>query len=465
MEHYCGIIGFADNLTNLYFIKALNKLQHRGQESAGVCYTDCSGMCMMHYHKNLGLVKEAFKNYQFKTQSLFAIGHVRYSTRKKTTLEMKIKESQPFMGTISNGQFSVAHNGNIPNIGRLVKEHGLIVETHSDTEVIVKYLEYLFLKYDQSWDDTLRAFINKIPGAYCLVILTKDALYGIRDNYGIRPLSIGHRNNNYCIASETVAFGNNYKFMRNVKPGEIIKIQLDRVNQLYTLNTIYQKRVAIPSVFCSFEYIYFMNHQSLKTSSRNMTVWNLRYKIGHIMGKKEQQTQNRIVVPVPNTAIPYAKGFADASKLPYREYLVKNKNMHRTFILPTEKERKTACDKKFIYLKDKLNGKNIYLLDDSIVRGTTMSTIINKLKQCGVNEIHLRITSPPIRSECYFGIDMSTKKELIAHNKSIEEIRIKLGATSLTYLDIDTMKKTFGENTCTSCFTNNGNYDKKLLDW
>ncbi len=213
--------------------------------------------------------------------------------------------------------------------------------------------------------------------------------------------------------------------------------------------------------FCSFEMIYFMHHDSIVNGTE---CDEIRYNLGYKLGTTEKKIiKNSIVVCLPNSAIPNARGFSDAIGRPYFPFIKKRKNMIRTFILPSEKKRQDACDKKFMFDSENLANKDIYLIDDSIVRGTTMKSVITKLRDMGVNTINVRITSPVIISPCYFGIDMSTKEELISNNKSVEEIKNELNVDSLIYIDINSMKEVFGINVCTSCFT--GEYNKELLDW
>ena len=455
MKHYCGIISFVGKFDSDDVVQGLQSLQHRGHEGAGISFIENNKIIGF---KNLGLVKNIFNNFHFKTKTnSIAIGHIRYSTRKKTSVEIKLKETQPFIGDTRFCSFSLAHNGNIPNINSLIKEYELNIKTHSDTEVVVRFIEYLTDQYN-NFDDALIYVLNKIPGVYCFVIMTTTKLYAMRDSYGTRPLSIGKDvNNNICISSETCSFSDKFKFIRDVQPGELVSIDLDK-----NIKTIHQK--AKRNMFCSFEYIYFMNYKSKKN---NKHISDVRFKLGYQMGLSflNNKYKNFIVVGVPNSSIPAAQGFAAATKLPYKNFIIKRNDVNRTFILPSEKQRINACKKKFIFDSDGLKGSNMFLVDDSIVRGTTMKTIVESLRQIGVLQIHLIITSPPIKSPCYLGIDMSTKNELIAHNKKISLIANQLNVDNLTYLDTEKMKDIFVEPVCTSCFTNNGNFDRQLFDW
>lgn len=444
MEHHCGIIGAIGNNIGEYVINGLYKLQHRGYESAGISYND-NGLKL---YKNLGLVNDVFNGFNIGITNS-AIGHVRYSTIKKASPEIMLSEAQPFL---SHDNFSICHNGNIPTINKIKKQFEINVDNSSDTFVIMKLLERMYQKYN-NWPDTLKFIMNTIPGSYCFLVLTCDNIYALRDQYGIRPLIIGKNNLGHCFVSESCAL-ENFKFLRNVNPGEIVS-----VNNKNVLEVVYQCEKITPS-FCSFEYIYFMNHNSI---SNDIKIEKLRYEHGYQLGLKEQNIlENSIVVPIPMSSLPGAYGFADATKIPFELYIQKKINIGRTFILPTKEKRSFACQNKFIFGDEsKIINKNIYIIDDSIVRGTTMKYIVKSLKSA--KSIHIRILSPPIKSPCYFGIDMSTKDELIAHNKTIEEIKNDLGVTSLKYIDIEAMTSIFKEPVCTSCFT--GKYNSELLDW
>lgn len=465
MEHHCGVYGVCDVFTNNYLVPCLSQLQHRGSESAGICYVDSRNKKII-LHKKLGLVNHVFDGFRFGCISQLAIGHVRYSTRKGKSLEEREASCQPFIGYIGEEQFALAHNGNVPNITGLVEEYGIDPTLDSDTLILVKFLEKIYEKY-KNWEETLIFMMNRVPGAYCFVVLTKNKLYALRDRFGIRPLCLGHRDRGgFVVASETVALGD-HKFLRDVKPGEIVA--LFPSNGQFKLETVYQNKNTSPQ-FCALEYIYFMSYKSTSVTGKrpkefSRTVENIRYQLGFSLGQSERfiNLSNKITVPVPNSSLPSGKGFADGANIPYGEFIIRNPDILRTFILPTQEERREACEQKFAFLLDEIAGKEIYLVDDSIVRGTTMRVIIKKLKEAGALAIHLRIISPPVISPCYYGIDMSTREELLAYNKNINEISRELGADSVKYLDLDKMKEIMGEPVCTSCFT--GQYDSRLLDW
>lgn len=458
IQDKCGIFAIADD-KDVYYktINGLKFLQHRGQESAGISYTKGN---IMHTYKSLGLVETVFND--FSDEFNIGIGHVRYSTRKKTTNSIKHMETQPISGNSRFGKFSVAHNGNIPLINKIKEKYDINYDTESDTIILVKIIEKLSHKY-VTWLDVLIDLIHGIEGVYCLVILLGSEIYAIRDAHGVRPLCLGQRENGgYCIASESRAL-QEYHLIRDVKPGEILCIRED-----LTMESLYQRKL-IKNSFCSFEYIYFMKPDSITHGNtkggifKNKLVENIRYQLGYELGKQEAHVdRTAIVLSVPNTPIPAAKGFARAVDLEYYDYIEKRKDAGRTFILPTDKERIDAVEKKYIFHPE-LKDHNVYIIDDSIVRGITFKSIIKKLKNIGVRKIHIRITSPPVISECYYGIDIPTKRELIAYEKSVLDIRKELSVTTLKYMDIKSMKKVFNENICTSCF--DGKYNQDLLSW
>ena len=446
MEHHCGIFSIIDENIGDTIINGLRLIQHRGYESVGISFLENDKLVTI---KDIGTVDDVFQNIKLPKINK-AVGHVRYSTVKKTTRENMIKESQPFQNDTIN--FSLVHNGNIPTKDYIQKEFNISAENTSDTMVIVQLVELIYNQYND-WHKTLMYIMNKIAGSYCFAILTNDKIYVMRDRYGIRPLVIGRSKKGFCVTSETVAL-QDYSYIRDINAGEIVSIDF------YNFETIYQLNSSRLS-FCSFEMIYFMHHDSIVD---NKSCNEIRYSLGYNLGLTETNIiENSIIVCLPNSSIPNARGFSDAIKKPYHPYIRKRIGVTRTFILPTEQQRRDACDNKFIFDDVNLQNKDLYIIDDSIVRGTTMLSIIGKLRNIGVKSIHLRITSPIISDPCYFGIDMSTKKELVSYNRSIDEIKNYLGADSLQYLNIDIMKKVLNIPVCTSCFT--GEYDKQLLEW
>lgn len=446
MEHHCGIFAVVDDDVGNTVINGLRLIQHRGYESVGISFLDNDAIRIV---KDVGTVDDVFGNIKLPMIKK-ALGHVRYSTVKKSTRENAVKESQPFQS--DNGNFSLVHNGNIPTKDQIQIEYGIDVGSNSDTVTIVKLIEMIYKDYSD-WPKTLMYIMNRVAGSYCFAILTGDKVYAMRDRYGIRPLVVGRSKKGFCVTSETVAL-QHYAYVRDVKPGEIVSIDM------YNFETVYQHHSPKPS-FCSFEMIYFMHHESIVNGK---SCDDVRYNLGYNLGLTETSVvDGAVVVCLPNSSIPNAMGFSEAVKRPYCNYVKKRDGVTRTFILPTEEQRREACDNKFIFDVDGLKGLDVYVVDDSIVRGTTMLSIIGKLRGIGVKSVHLRITSPIITDPCYFGIDMSTKKELVSFGRTLDEIKSYLGADSLRYLDIDTMKKVLGVPVCTSCFT--GEYNRELLDW
>lgn len=490
MKHYCGLFGVVYNESGYLqdIIDGLNLLQHRGQDSAGISFIEEMSETHIATYKNLGLVKDIFSSELGTKLIKCGIGHVRYSTRVKTSLKKQLQETQPFFFTVllSNSimqehryeTFCLAHNGNIPNISKLKEKYGIILndaeETESDSYILGKIIQKFVsdkcftssqipeMKKDD-WNDVLVKFVDENPGVYCLLILTKFGVYVIKDSSSVRPICISKFNDRTEISSESVAISEkNYEYIRELKAGEIVLVSNN--NQV---ESVYQKSQTI-NTFCSFEYIYFFRHNSV---FRGQNIEDVRFNLGQALAEQElisNEKHANVVVCVPQTSISSAKGFAAKMNIQYVDGIVKAKDANRTFILPNDDERLKACQKKFIYNEELLKGKKIYLIDDSIVRGNTLKSVVEQLRSCGVIEIHVRIPSPPIISECYYGIDMSTKKELLAYNYTIEKMLEILNVDTLRYLEIEQMKTVFSQgdketNVCTSCFT--GKYDSELLDW
>lgn len=463
MEEHCGIFGYIGSNSIKNTIDGLGKLQHRGYEGSGIAYFDNNKITI---HKNFGLVEDVYRDFKIGSNPAICVGHVRYSTRKEKDVDTLISDVQPFEGKLDDGTtFALAHNGNIPMINQISQKFGL--QTYSsDSYTVVKLIEIMYAKY-QNIDSVMTWIINMVPTAYCLLILINGCVYVLRDRYGVRPLIIGKKDYNMCIASETVALPPNFEVVKRVEPGEVI-----RVDCLGRLKSVYVRPHTNVPTFCSFEYIYFMHFESY-INSKGDTVRDLRYRMGYKLGEKCKHIEdNSVVVPVPNSSIPMAQGYAASTGITYCQALIKNKNINRTFIIGDKEKRAQVCKKKFIYQKDQIVDKNIILIDDSVVRGTTMSTIVQTLREYGANKVYVVVMSPPVTSPCYFGIDMSTKEELLAHDRTNEEICEKLYADTVTYYKLEDMVDVFKEfsydsgsnsgNVCTSCFT--GNYDK-LLDW
>ena len=461
LKHKCGIFGlYTLNNNNIVLktIKGLENLQHRGREAAGISYINKQNEISI--YKNLGLVKEVFNenNFDNNVQSSSCIGHVRYSTAGKKTYTNKKDEYntiQPLWGQCNLGEFSIVHNGNIPNIHNITKKLNIILKTDTDSEVFIQLIKY---NNTNTFEEKLIKIIDTIPGVYSLIIQTKDAIYGIKDRFGVRPLCLAKKNGTYCFSSESSYLGE-CEFFRELECGEIVKIDKDGDK------TIYIKDNVTPN-FCLFETIYFMKHTSIINDN---TIETYRYIFGQKLGETEDiikyGQKNIFVADIPNTAIPSAKGYANSLNIKYISLFEKKNGTGRTFILPNNKQRYTT-NKIGLKIRDNINLENyksIILVDDSLVRGNTIRNIIHKLKDFGIKDIHLRISAPPIRNACYYGIDIPTCKELIAYNKNVEEIANILGISTLRYLDYNVMSSMFNNKVCGSCFT--GNYNNELIDF
>lgn len=412
----CGILGtILNHNTNLYeFIELLNKLQHRGYESFGVCYNNFK------FIKQSGKVKNNinYKHINIKK----CIGHTRYTTNGNTN---NINECQPILGN----NYALVHNGTI-------KFNNSTTNTN-DTNQLINIINEKIIYYGNIID-ALKWVINSINGVYSLLIMTSNGIYCVRDRYGVRPLYIAHTINGFQFSSEDYIFSYNSKNIYNCNQGEILFCDGNNIK------SIYQRKEIIPKI-CSFEYIYFMNYKTTEVKKK-------RIELGKLLGNKEKCIVADYVVCIPNTSIPNAIGFSDITKVEFKkEWIIKDNKCDRSFILPNNLERIELLNKKFIFSND-LIGKKLYIIDDSIVRGNTMKEIIKKLRQIGVKEIHLRIASPIVQSPCNYGIDIPTKSELIGgRNTNICE---ELGADSLIYLEISELVSVIGTNSCTSCFDN-----------
>jgi amidophosphoribosyltransferase len=450
----CGIVGAysRDKSVNvsrqIYY--GLYSLQHRGQESAGISAHNGDEISTF---RGMGLVCDVFNNGNMEgMDGNVGIGHVRYSTTGKS----KIENSQPIFGDFDSGTVAIAHNGDIINSPELRRELELLgheFKSTTDSEVLCHLLIRELSKTPEPVD-AIRNVTKMLTGSYSLVILINDDLFVVRDPSGIKPLSMGEMDDLTIVASETVAFdviGANY--VRDIEPGEIIHIS-DEIKS-YKL----QDADKVQRAHCMFEYVYFARPDSVLDGS---SVYNVRLNIGKALSN-EFPADADVVMPVPDSAITAAIGYSRESGLGYGEGLIKNRYVGRTFIMPTQEERETSVRLKMNPIRSELEGKSIVLVDDSIVRGTTSTSLVKVLREAGAKEIHLRVGCPPIISPCYYGIAMATKKELIASDKDVEEIRKILGVDSLGYLSIESLIKCIGiddGNLCTGCLT--GEYPTKL---
>jgi amidophosphoribosyltransferase len=446
LKDKCGIVGAyshkKSNYISRHIYHGLYALQHRGQESSGISIHNGEEMCT---YRGMGLVCDVFNDGEIEgLDGYVGIGHVRYST----TGQSKLENSQPFFSEFDSGTIAIAHNGDIINSIELrqhLEKIGCKFKSNTDSEVICHLLT---IEYSKTGNivQAIREVSRKLVGSYSLVILMNDELIVIRDPVGIKPLSLGKMDGTTLVASETVAFdavGGEY--VRDIRPGEILIIN-DNTKSFDILGDKPRR------AYCMFEYVYFARPDSILDGKN---VYQVRLNIGKALSR-EHPADADVVMPVPDSAITAAIGYSRESGLPYGEGLIKNRYIGRTFIMPTQEERETSVRLKMNPIKSELQGKRIVLVDDSIVRGTTSKALVDVLRNAGVGEIHLRVGCPPIISPCYYGIAMATKKELIASNKEVEEIRIRLGIDSLGYLSLDSLVECIGikkEELCLGCLT------------
>ena len=438
----CGVIGIysKDSVSKKLFF-GLNSLQHRGQESCGMTVSDGE---KLHREKGMGLVIDVFTEEKLdRCEGNIGIGHVRYSTAGGSF----DYNTQPLMGFVRGRELSLAHNGNLVNHGILktrLEEDGVMFQTGIDTEVIL----YLIARYyKDDIIDAIKKTMSVIQGAYSIVLLLKEKLVAFRDPYGIRPLIIGEgEDGDVIISSENAAveiIGHSAK--RDIKPGEIVVVDKDGIRSYFYEDEQKPKH-------CIFEYVYFSRDDACLD---NVNSYDFRRRCGEIISV-ESPCDVDLVVPVPDSGIPSAIGYAQRANIPFAEGLVKNRYMGRTFIKPTQEEREMAVKLKLNPLRHVLEGKKIVLIDDSIVRGTTSANLIKRIREAGAKEVHLRITSPPVEYPCYYGIDTPNRKNLIAANLSVEEIREKIDADSLAFISMEGMQKATlidEDKFCKACFT------------
>ncbi|GEA14014.1 amidophosphoribosyltransferase [Moorella sp. E308F] len=438
----CGIFGIyapGKDVARLAYY-GLFALQHRGQESAGIAVADGRQIAV---HKGMGLVAEVFNQDNLRAlKGSVAIGHVRYSTTGASSLV----NAQPLVFRYLRGMVAIAHNGNLTNANRLRRElgaRGSIFQSSTDSEVIVN----LIARYSQEpIEVALRRCQDELEGAYSLVVMTEEKLIGVRDPFGVRPLCLGKMGEAWVLASESCALDTvGAAFCRDIEPGEIVVIDSQGVHSI-------QGRRAPHSAHCIFEYVYFARPDSILDGE---TVNLVRRELGRNLAR-EYQVAADVVIPVPDSGIAAAAGYAEAAGLPFIEGLMKNRYVGRTFIQPTQEMRDLGVRLKLNPIKSILKDKRVIIIDDSIVRGTTSRRIVEMLRQAGVREVHLLVASPPVLHPCYYGIDTSARGELIAARYSLEDIRRHVGADSLYYLSLEGLFRSVSrgaENFCAACFS------------
>ncbi len=449
LHEECGVFGMydfdgGDVASTIYY--GLFALQHRGQESCGIAVSDTEGpKGKVITHKGMGLVNEVFDEESLEPmKGNIGVGHVRYSTAGASTRE----NAQPLVLNYVKGTLGLAHNGNLINANELREElsqTGAIFQTTIDTEVIAYHIARERLNSKTVQEAVGRA-CRKVKGAYALVVMSPRKLIGARDPYGFKPLVLGKRDNAYVLASESCALDTvGATYIRDIEPGEVVTITPDGIES--------DKSMCIPKEKegrCIFEYIYFARPDS---QIDGVSVYASRIKAGRFLAI-DSPVDADVVVGVPESGNAAAMGYAMESGIPYGTAFVKNSYVGRTFIKPKQSSRESAVRIKLNALREAVEGKRVIMIDDSIVRGTTSDQIVSMLKKAGAKEVHVRISSPPFLWPCYFGTDVPAREQLIAYNRSVEEIREIIGADSLGYLKIERLEELVdGLSICKGCFT------------
>ena len=444
-RHECGVFGAytpGEQAARVAFF-ALHALQHRGQESAGIATSNGEDFSL---RTGMGLVAQVFDEEDLAyLKGHIAIGHTRYSTAGGSLA----CNAQPIVvyDRESGDPIALAHNGNLTNVDILredLEAQGIVFESTADSEVIA----HLFtIAPGRTFEERFHYVMRRLEGAYSVVMMTKDRLFAMRDPMGVRPLCLGRLDGGWVVASESCALEHlGVPMEREVQPGEVIVIDEHGPVSFFPVAPARKRAI------CTFEYTYFARPDS---RIGGQLIYPAREEMGATLAR-EHPVEADIVIGVPDSATPAAIGYARASGIPYREGLVKNRYVGRTFIQPDQRIREAGVSLKFNALSDVLAGKRVVLVDDSIVRGTTTPRVIQLLRRAGAKEVHMRITTPPIVSPCFLGVDMATKAELIAANHSIEEIRQHIGADSLGFLSLEGLNRATGQNPedlCNACFT------------
>ena len=455
LSEECGVFGAydldgRDVAASIYY--GLFALQHRGQESCGIAVTDTSGQRKVLSRKGLGLVNEVFDEGELaKLKGNLGVGIVRYSTAGCT----RVENAQPLVINYVKGTLAIAHNGNLVNAVELRHEleyTGAIFQTTIDSEVIAYHIARERLN-TRTAEDAVKNAMKKIRGAYALVVSSPRKMIGARDPLGLKPLCIGKRENTYFLASESCAIAAvDAEFVRDVQPGEIVTITKDGIAS--------DMSMALPEeqhARCIFEYIYFARTDS---TIDGVNVYHARILAGKALAES-YPVEADLVVGVPDSGLVAAKGYSERSGIPYGMAFHKNSYVGRTFIKPKQSDRESSVKIKLNVIPEVVRGKRIVMVDDSIVRGTTCANIIKMLKNAGATEVHVRISSPPFLHPCYFGTDVPSDEQLIAHSHTPEEIRKMIGADSLGYMEVAKLKDMVGDlRYCDACFT--GDYPMEV---
>ena len=450
LREECGVFGVydfdgGDVASDIYY--GLLALQHRGQESCGIAVSDTNApKAKVLSAKDMGLLNEAFTpEIMEKLKGDIGVGHVRYSTAGSSTRE----NAQPLVLNYVKGTLGLAHNGNLINAPELRKEleyTGAIFQTTIDSEVIAYHIARERLN-SRTVEEAVGRAMKKIKGAYSLIVMSPRKLIGARDPFGFKPLCIGRRDNAYILASETCALDTlGAEFIRDVLPGEIVTISPDK-------GIVSDTSMCIPRKAhgrCVFEYIYFARPDSYMDGD---SVYHFRIMAGKFLAM-DSPVEADLVVGVPESGNCAAMGYAMQSGIPYGQAFVKNAYVGRTFIKPKQKNRESSVQVKLNVLREVVKGKRVIMIDDSIVRGTTSDRIVTMLREAGAKEVHMRVSSPPFLWPCYFGTDVPAREQLIAYNRTVEEISDLIGTDSLAYLKIERLSKILdGLEICTGCFT------------
>ena len=447
LHEECGVFGIfshsEDVALNTYW--GLYALQHRGQESTGIVVTDGQKMKIK---KGMGLVADVYKDGVGELQGFAAIGHVRYST---TGASMPYN-IQPLKVYFDGGNLALGHNGNLTNAGQLranLAKEGAVFNTTIDSEVVLNLIAYSARK---TIEERVAEAVNQIKGAFGILIMTDNKIIAVRDPYGFRPLVLGKMENGWCVASESCAFDLvGAELVRDIKPGEMIIIDSDNAEPR---SMMWAEKLPEKTAHCIFEYVYFARNDSVIDEQ---SVYDARIQMGRELAKENPDIHPDIVISVPDSGTPAAIGYAMEAGVPFLEGLTKNRYVGRTFIQPTQKQRANAVRLKLNPVRSVVAGKSVVMVDDSIVRGTTSGKIVKLLKEAGAREVHVCISSPPVTDSCYYGIDTSERKELIAARCTEEEICRYIGADSLHYISMDGMKRAINkinpDGLCCACFS------------